>query len=51
VLPLLLQFGEQVYQDGMTEDTAQFYQTLRAASRPPGIPTRSGFWTAPRRPW
>jgi DegV family protein with EDD domain len=35
VLPLLLQYGEQVYQDGMTEDTAQLYQTLRAASRPP----------------
>ena len=34
-MPLLLQFGEQVYQDGMTEDTAEFYETLRTASHPP----------------
>jgi len=35
VIPLYLAFGDQVYQDGMTESAAEFYQTLRAARQPP----------------
>lgn len=35
LLPLELAFGERVYQDGMSEDASEFYETLRAASQPP----------------
>ena len=35
VLPLLLAFGEQVYEDRMTEDASEFYELLRTAKQPP----------------
>jgi len=35
VIPLFLAFGGDVYQDGMTETSAEFYRTLRAAREPP----------------
>ena len=35
VIPLYLAFADQVYQDGMTEDAAEFYELLRTAKQPP----------------
>ena len=35
LVPLYLAFGDRVYQDGMAEDAAAFYQTLRTAGQPP----------------
>ena len=35
VLPLFLVFGDSVYQDGMSERSAEFYRALRTADRPP----------------
>jgi DegV family protein with EDD domain len=35
VLPLFLAFGDSVYQDGMSERSAEFYQALRNAPSPP----------------
>ena len=35
VVSLHLAFGDQIYQDGMTADASEFYETLRTARRPP----------------
>ncbi len=35
VIPLFLEFGDQVYQDGMTAHAAEFYRALRTARQPP----------------
>ena len=35
VLPLFLVFGDSVYQDGMSGRSAEFYEALRTAARPP----------------
>lgn len=44
VVPLYLAFGERIYLDGMSSDTAEFYETLRTtrqapttAAPPPGV--------------
>ena len=35
VVPLYLAFGERIYLDGMSSDTAEFYETLRTARQAP----------------
>jgi DegV family protein with EDD domain len=35
VLPLYLAFGDATYEDGLTEQAAEFYERLRSAPRPP----------------
>ena len=35
VVPLHLAFGERIYLDGMSSDTAEFYETLRTARQAP----------------
>lgn len=35
ILPLYLEFGDEVYQDGMAEDPSEFYEKLRTAPQPP----------------
>lgn len=35
VIPLHLAFEDQIYQDGVTSDTSEFYQMLKTARRPP----------------
>jgi len=35
VLPLYLAFGDATYEDGMSEQAAEFYERLRSAARPP----------------
>jgi DegV family protein with EDD domain len=35
VLPLYLAFGDATYEDGLSEQAAEFYQRLRSAPRPP----------------
>ncbi|MCH7837342.1 MAG: DegV family protein [Chloroflexi bacterium] len=44
IVPLYLAFGERIYLDGMSSDTAEFYETLRTtrqapttAAPPPGV--------------
>lgn len=35
IIPLYLEFGDEVFQDGMTDDPSEFYEKLRAAPQPP----------------
>lgn len=35
MLPLYLAFGDEVYEDGMTEQASEFYERLRTAPQPP----------------
>ncbi len=48
IVPLFLEFEHVVYEDGMSEDTSAFYETLASAKQPPttGAPAPGAYASA-----